>query len=416
MLKKLFKYVLVGVVLVLGYHASASAISAASTRQPVWSVNLHASTAPIATENRLLVPTGNTKPSALQSLDPATGKVQWRSQQPIGRVFAIEGNTIYASDFGLLPLVDDPKNLVTLDANTGKTKAVLPLDNSDFAGMIGVSQGAFILNSYVRQGVESDRNEISARTPDKLLWKFVTSKDSMVSTFESVDSKSPVVQNGVVFLPILVNPSTPQRGYQLTGLDAATGKVLWTWNTSAELTDVTVLGDTVYPAVYSKDRTGKEPGWVKALDLKTGKERWTHTMRGGEAKLASDREVFIWDGDAKTSTRFVVLDRQTGAMLRQFTLSRQDRQEPRPIALADNIIYTADMEIEGVSALGFYGSAKNHSRVNAFDATSGQVLWHTPTLRESHIYRFVLNGDRLFLSSNGLENNVQSVVQSFSTR
>nr|WP_242040633.1 PQQ-binding-like beta-propeller repeat protein [Coleofasciculus sp. FACHB-1120] len=397
----------------MGYHAIASAISAASTRQPVWSVNLHASTALIATENRLLVPTGTTKPSALQSLDPATGKVQWQSQQPIGRVFAVDGNTIYASDFGSLPLVDDPKNLVTLDANTGKTKAVLPLDNPDFEGAIGVFQGAFILNSDVKQGVESDHNEISARTPDKLLWKFVTPKDSMVSTSSE---KLPVVQNGVVFLPVLVNPSTPQRGYQLTGLDAATGKVLWTWNTSSELTDVTVLGDTVYPAVYSKDRTGKEPGWVKALDLKTGKERWTHTMRGGEAKIASDREVFIWDGDAKTSTRFVVLDRQTGAMRRQFTLSRQDDREPRPIALADNIIYTGDMEIEGFSALGFYGSAKNHSRVNAFDATSGQLVWHTPLFRESHIYRFVLNGARLFLSSNAVGNDVKSVVQSFATR
>lgn len=415
MYRKLFKYLPLGVVLVLGCHAITYAISAASTRQPVWSVNL-ASTNLIATEKRLLVPTGNTNPSALQSLDPATGKVQWRSQQPIGRVFAVEGNTIYASDFGLMPLVDDPKNLVTLDANTGKTKAVLPLDNSDFEGVIGVSQGAFILNSYVKQGVESDRNQISARTPDKLVWKFVTPKDSMVSTFESVDSKNPVVHNGVVFLPLLVNPSTPQRGYQLTGLDAATGKVLWTWNTSAELTDVTVLGNTVYPAVYSKDRAGKEPGWVKALDLKTGKERWTHTMRGGEAKIANDREVFIWDGDAKTSTRFVVLDQLSGAMRRQFTLSRQDDREPRPIALADNIIYTADMAIEGFSTPGFYGSANNHSWVDAFDATNGQLIWRTPTLRESHIYRFVLNGDRLFLSSNGLENNVQSVVQSFSTR
>jgi outer membrane protein assembly factor BamB len=103
-------------------------------------------------------------------------------------------------------------------------------------------------------------------------------------------------------------------------------------------------------------------------------------------------------------------------MLRQFTLSRQNEREPRPIDLAGNIIYTADMEIEGFSALGFYGSAKNHSRMNAFDATSGQLLWHTPTLRESHIYRFVLNGDRLLLTSNGVGNDVQSVVQSFSTR
>jgi outer membrane protein assembly factor BamB len=170
--------------------------------------------------------------------------------------------------------------------------------------VVGVHRGAFIINSYVKKGYEVEGYAISARTPTKTLWTFRTPKDSL-----SIDNKISVAENGTIFIPILVNPSNARRGYELTALDAKTGKVMWVWKTSAE-PETLVEGNRVYASIYSEDRAGKKAAWIKAFDLQTGRELWTHQMLGGMALLANDREVFIHDRAAESKSRLVVVDSQ----------------------------------------------------------------------------------------------------------
>lgn len=416
LLRSLLGYVFVGISLVVGYHAIAYAFSTNLIQSPNWSVSLDAS-ALITTPDHLLIPRQdeNGDPLSLQALDPATGELQWQSDQAVGRIFAVENDRIYANDYGSMPLVDAPKHVVTLNATTGQTTAIWPIDNPDFEGIIGAYQGAFIVNTRIRQGVETDRYEISAQTADTVWWTFTTPPDSLLTTFASRDSISPFVQDGVVVLPILVNPQTDQRGYQIVGLDAATGAVLWTWQTSSEIEHFAVLGDAVYPSVYGADAAN--PGWVKALDLKTGAERWTYPMLGGHARAVNDQEVLIWSlwFDAEQPNRLLLLDRQTGTLKRQLLLPREFDTEATTVLFANDVVYTDDMNFgHTVPVPGFYGTAENNSWVDAFDATDGHLLWRTPTLSQSHIYQFVLTDDHLFVKSNGLQPDVESVVQQYS--
>ena len=214
-----------------------------------------------------------------------------------------------------------------------------------------------------------------------------------------------MIQDGVVILPILVKPLTNQRGYHLTALDATTGKLLWQWKTQEEI-ETTTLGDTVYASIYSSRDNQSQSGWVKAIDLKTGRERWTHSMLGGYLAMANDREVFVWDRSEKSSTRYVVLDRQTGAVLRQFTLA-PDENPGGGGQLAGNTIYKVSLQ-----STGSWGTAENHSWIEAFDARNGKQLWRTPTLRNSHINRFTIAGDRLILVGTS-SIAAKSVVQSY---
>ncbi|MGB8700465.1 MAG: PQQ-binding-like beta-propeller repeat protein [Thermosynechococcaceae cyanobacterium] len=377
-------------------------LTTAPTRQPDWSVALETYDDPLIHQSQLLVARKEAKGQTtfLHAFDLATGKPQWKSSRPIASLYGAENNTIYASDFGVMSVVDDPKTLMTLDAKTGQVLSTMPIEDPDFFEVIGVSQGAFILNSYVKRGYESDRNKISARTATKVLWSFETPSYSQVS------NRTGIVKNGVVMLPILIYGPASNRSYQLTALDATTGKVLWRWNTKAEI-ETKVLDDTVYASVYSEDRAGLNQGWVKAFDLKSGQERWTHRMLGPYPALANEREVFILDNSAKSSTRFVVLDKQTGQSLREITLAPNENPGG-PVALRGNSIYKASM-----GSTGSIVDVQNHSWVEVFDATTGQLQWRTPKLDHSHV-NFWVAGDRLIVRRDALGSEAKSEIQSYS--
>jgi outer membrane protein assembly factor BamB len=372
------------------------------TRQPDWSVALETYDLLIYQTQLLVAKSGaKGKPAFLQTFNLATGKPQWQSSRPIASLYGAENNTIYASDFGTMSVADDPKTLMTLDAKTGQILSTMPLKDPNFFEVIGASQGAFILNSYVKRGYESDRNKISARTAAKVLWSFETPSYSQVS------DRTGIVKDGVVMLPILIyGPKDSNRTYQLTALDATTGKVLWRWNTKAEIA-TKVLDDTVYASVYSEDRAGLNQGWVKAFDLKSGQERWTHKMLGPYPALANGGEVFIRDNSVKDSARFVVLDQQTGQSLRQITLAPNGSPEGQ-LALQGNFIYK-----DAVESAGSMVNVQNHGWVEVFDATTGQLQWRTPKLADSHV-NFWVAGDRLIVRRNALRSGTKDAIQSYS--
>ncbi|HEY9824479.1 MAG TPA: PQQ-binding-like beta-propeller repeat protein [Stenomitos sp.] len=376
----------------------------APTRQPEWSLELETD-ALLIHQNQLLVSRKQMegKPTFLDALDLTNGKPKWKSKHPIASLYGDENNTIYTSDFGVMSLVDDPKTLISLDAQTGQTLSTMTIEDPNFDEVIGVSQGAFILSSYVKRGYESDHAKISARTAAKVLWSFETPSYSQVS------DGTGIIKDGVVILPILIyGPTSNSRSYQLTALDAATGKVLWSWSTKAEI-KTTVLDDRVYTSVYSDDRAGLTQGWVKAFDIKSGQERWTHRMLGPYPVLANEREVFILDSSAKTSTSLVVLDKQTGKSLRQMTLA-PDENPGGQLALQGNSIYKDSWERTGFMVPS---SAQNHGWIEVFDAMTGQLQWRTPRLTNSHV-KFWVTGDRMIVRSNALSSEAKSMLQSYS--
>lgn len=376
----------------------------APTHQPEWSLVFETYNLLIH-QTQLLVSKREAegKPAFLHAFDLSNGKLQWKSSRPIASLYGVENNAIYASDFGVMSLVDDPKTLMTLDAQTGQILSTMPIEDPDFDEVIGVSQGAFILSSYVKRGYESDHAKISAQTNAKVLWTFETPSYSQVS------DGAGIIKDGVVILPILIyGPTSNNRSYQLTALDATTGKLLWSWKTKAEI-KTAVIDDMVYTSVYSEDRAGLTQGWVKAFDLKTGQERWTHRMLGPYPALANGREVFILDTSAKSSTRFVVLDKQTGQRLRQMTLA-PDENPGGQLALKGNSIYKDSWERTGSMVPS---SAQNNGWIEVFDATTGQLQWRTPRLANSHV-KFLLTGDRMIVRGNALSSEAKSVLQSYS--
>ena len=393
MLKAFWKFALCTAVVLTGGHAIAQTLNAVPIRQPLWSLEMGSSSVPTATATQLFVVDNHSiidRTFDLYALDPSTGKQLWKSDRRVKSLISVENQTLYAEDIDPL---EKPGYLITLNAETGKTQSVIPITDRNFNEVLGVSQGAFIYKSSILRDSEPYQNQITAQTPEKLLWTFNTPANSQVAEGPGL------IQDGVVILPILVNPMTPQPEYHLTALDAKTGKLLWQWK-SQEETFANVLGDTVYVFINSscQGHAGNDMSCVKAFDLKTGKERWTHSMQAGQPQMANDREVFVRDYSKRSAIRYVVLDQQTGKRLRELTLTAQVPDKMGPPQLVGNRIYIPVIEREG-----YWGSTERQGWIEAFDATTRQLKWRTPTLRNSHIYRFTISGDRLTLVGSSTE-------------
>lgn len=398
MVKSFWQFTLSGCVVLAGSYAVAQTQPAVSTRQPLWSAEMSGYTQSLTTQNQLFVAESGREgqPSYLYALDPATGKRQWKSDRAVGNLYAMQNQTIYADNFGRM---QRPNSLLMVDARTGKTKAVLSIANRRFKEVIGISQGAFIYSNYGSPGGGSSQDRIIAQTPKKVLWQFDTPPDSQVS------DKTGVVQDGVVVLPILVNPLKEQRGYHVTALDAATGKRLWQWKTQEEV-NVATLDNWVYISLYVPEKGDRsQPGWVKALDLKTGQERWTHPMTGGRASMASDRELFVADDSDKSVDRYIVLDQKTGAVLRRITLEGSTKLG-RAMLVGDTIYKDV------IESTGSWFTVENHAYLRAFDAKTGQLKWRTPLLQRTSIYDMTVVGDRLLVFSKGFTTG-KSIIYGF---
>lgn len=378
-----------------------------STRQPDWTLEMKGRADLLATATQLFLVEGGRagEPGPLFAIDPATGKPLWRSDRPVGQLFAIENQTVYASDSGLMK---GPGNLLTLDATTGKTIAVVPLPARQldpttkhaeaaeirYDRVLGVHQGIFIYKSSIsRQGLPY-RDRVTAQTPTGVRWMLDTEPNSYL--FEGG-----TVQDGVVVLPIVqINRKTDQRSVLMKAVDATSGKLLW--DLPAGEDEMVVLANTIY-ATGSVCKGVAQGRCLKALDLKTGKERWTYSGTPGKPDFVSDREVFLRAPKDASTPQYLVLDRQTGALLRQFTLV-QESQYGRAPRLIGNRIYK-----ESVHSTGSWTTVENYSRIDVFDATNGQLLWQTPP-RRGQTSEPVVVSDRLVIAVDSFGSTPNAVL------
>lgn len=406
MLKLFCKFAVYASVLTIGSFAIAQTPTV-STRQPDWTMDLKGRADLLATATQLFLVKGGRagEPGPLFAIDPATGKPLWRSDRPVGQLFAIENQAIYASDFGLM---ERPANLFTLDATTGKTIAVFPLParqpdltTPNAAGadvryerVLGVHQGLFIYKSSIARKGLPYRDRVTAQTPTGVRWKLDTEPNSYLFA-------GGTVQDGVVVLPIVqINRQTDQRRVLMKAIDATTGKLLW--DLPAAEDEIVVLADMIY-ATGSVCQGVAQGRCLKALDLKTGKECWTYTGTLGKPDLVSDREVFLRVPNDQSTPQYLVLDRQTGALLRQFTLA-QSSQYGRAPRLIGNRIYK-----ESVHSTGSWATVENYSRIDIFDATNGQLLWQTPLRRGQTSEPAVVSG-HLVIAVDGFGSTPNAVL------
>ncbi|GBO56149.1 hypothetical protein APA_4479 [Pseudanabaena sp. lw0831] len=420
-----FKYFLIALLLLTSFHFLAYGNNPDAIIQPEWTANLQASTQLITTGEQLFV-IGNQKYSSepkdysatLFAINTASGKVQWQQQLPSHnfgrRKLILENGTIYASH-------DD--GVMGFDPETGSPKTSLKYPEDmlrlDRDRLMGISQDIVVYgDSMAIDKSSSNRTDYQTKifgiTKDKTIWSYQLPKTNGLIGIQSIQ---PVVQNGILLLPSSHN-TTVGWMEQFTVMDVASGKVLWTWEAPGEpngLWSVDVFGDTIYTSVFGNSKM-QASGRLRAIDLKTGKEKWSYVITG-KAKAVSDREVFVWQSEGNAGNNFVVLDKETGRFLRKFKLPRVYYDEPKNLTWSDGLIYVPDMEIKNVT-FGFYGSADNNSWVSAFDDKSGKMVWRTPTLLNSHIYHApiiskVSSPKRLIFASNFLRDDGNSKVQAF---
>lgn len=424
------KYFLISLLLLLGLHFVAYANNPEVIIQPEWTANLQASTQLITTGEHLFVienPKYSEEPrdysATLFAINTASGKVKWQQKLPpyqtLGsRKLILENGTIYAShDNGVVgfdPATGSPKTSFKYveDMGGGIRDRLMGIhqDIAVYGDSIAIDESGSSLAGYQTKVFGIDK--------DKTIWSYQLPKTNGLIGIQAI---KPEVQNGILLLPSF-HDTTAGRIEQFTVMDVASGKVLWTWEAPQNpngLWSANVFGDTIYTSVFGHTKT-QPSGRIRAIDLKTGKEKWSYVITG-KVKAANEREILIWEPTRNSSGNFVVLDKETGRFLRRFTVTREYDREPSNLTWADGRVYIEDMEIKNVT-LGFYGSADNNIWVSAFDDKTGKLVWRTPTLMNSHIYYPPVvsaiadkpEKKRLIFASNFLQTEGSSKVQSFS--
>ena len=432
------KYFLISLLLLLGLQLVANANNSEVIIQPEWTANLQASTPLITTGEQVFVieeqkysSEPKVYPATLFAINTASGKVQWQQKLPLAlqsfgnHKLILENGTIYASH---------NNGVVGFDPKTGSPKTsfkyVENMRSRDRNRTMGISQDIVVYGDSVRID-KSDfsrtgyQTKVFGITKDKTIWSYQLPKTNGLIGISAI---RPVVQNGILLLPSRHN-TTAGRIEQFTVIDVVSGKVLWTWEALQRpngLWSAQVLGNTIYTSVLGNTKM-QSSGRLRAIDLKTGKEKWSYVITG-KAKAVSDREVFVWQYKGDSGNNFVVLDKETGRFLRRLELPRVYGTEPQNLIWSDGLLYVPDMEIQNVT-WDSHGSADSNTWISTFDGKwirayddkTGKLVWRTPTLINSHIYYPPVvsavadksKKKRLIFASNFLRTEGSNKVQSF---
>ncbi|MCO8265959.1 PQQ-binding-like beta-propeller repeat protein [Haloferax sp. AB510] len=222
--------------------------------------------------------------SVVAELDPESGEVVWRSDASY-RSYPYIGDdeTLY----GMATYTDEKNELVAWNANDGSRRwtAVLEdgvnfVDSAHKNGRIYRSSGnRFRTDEINRVVAHSDED-------GSIEWETRLTPDGEASArFIS----APAVADGTLYVTTALDvDSVAEEGILSTvyALDADTGDVLWTHDTSTELHgDPSVAGDTVYlggsaipKAIGDLERERRHPT-IHALSTEDGSQQWSYLVR-----------------------------------------------------------------------------------------------------------------------------------------
>ncbi len=174
------------------------------------------------------------------------------------------------------------------------------------------------------------------------------------TTLDNITDSSPAVENGIVYIGSL----------GLEAVDASTGTVKWTYNTSGSFRSSPAVANGI---VYA----GSNDGALYAVDANTGKLKWRY-MTGNEVQsspVVMSNIVYFGSVDDKV----YALNATTGALKWSYNTGGMVFASP---AIANGIVYIG-------STNGFF---------YAFNASTGSLKWSYNTFSGIYSAPAVVNG------------------------
>ncbi|WP_416839065.1 PQQ-binding-like beta-propeller repeat protein [Haloferax sp. DFSO52] len=219
----------------------------------------------------------------IEEIDPISGEVKWRSDASY-RVYpnvAVD-QTIY----GTATYTDAKNELVAWNANDGSRRWTVVLE--DGVNFIDSAAGTgSIYRSSGNQFRTGSRNRVVAHSIDDggVQWETVLTPEGEES--ERFIS-APAVADGRIYVTTALRADSSEQGVLSTvyALDADSGEVVWSHDTSTELRgDPSVDDDTVYvgggalPKYTGETESGGRSPTVHALTAADGSEQWSYLLR-----------------------------------------------------------------------------------------------------------------------------------------
>ena len=192
-------------------------------------------------------------------------------------------------------------------------------------------------------------------------------------------SCSPAVADGIVYF------GSGDQGWYLYALDADNGHVLWTYCMASTVkSSPTIVNGVLYLGIDSCD---EKPGFIIALNAKTGQQIWNSTVGGNCCPSVVNGVVYVGAGGY-----VYALDAKNGKQIWSYTA--QNAETSSPPAVVNGVVY---IPLDGsiVGSFGFY----------ALNATAGDKLWNymvgglqnyiigCPAVSEGVVYMDARDGD-----------------------
>jgi len=315
-------------------------------------------------------------------------------QSPLGdRInagFALDGDTLYAASF-------DHK-LYALEAATGKIRWSAVTDDVLMSTpvlakgliIVGTGQNGFLkpLDPSSQVWGRPQGNDVLAYSLDgKLVWKFHTAGENM---------PSPAIANDTV-----VFGNGDAHAY---ALDLATGKLKWQ---TALAGAVTMASTAIDGGVAFISSCHNAPYYceTRALDLRDGHTLWTNPNGGSDCAPTVAAGLVFVNSNRNDETRFhtggvdivAAIDEHTGETRWTY------EGEPGPYTFP----VTNERQIAGTFADGvLYQSIGSASRMIAFEARTGKVLWNLRTWANVKMSPVIAGGRVYFGDTGGILYNV----------
>ncbi len=282
--------------------------------QQVWRVELGPSySGPIVTADQIFVTeTRNAKTEHVQALDRTTGKPQWESSWSgsisvpffakangdwIRSTPAVDGDAIYVA--GIRDVV------VCLETKTGKERwrADLMARFNAPAPAFGFVASPLVLGDYLFVQAGGGFVKLDKRTGE-VVWRCLEDSGGMYGS--AFSSPLPATINGVP--QILV-----QTRQKLAGVDADSGKVLWSQPVKADqgmnILTPTVLGNRIFTSTYGGGSFLFEIEQPGSSEPTTVKEVWRTKPQGYmSSPIAIGGHIYLH----LRNQRFVCLNLETG--------------------------------------------------------------------------------------------------------
>ena len=189
------------------------------------------------------------------ALDATTGAVHWTfsTDDVVHATPAVVDGVVYVGSWD--------RNLYALDARTGSLIWKFQTgDDQKLHNQIGIASSAAVVDGVVLLGCRDGHfYAVDART-GQLKWREDNKMGWVIA--------SPAVRDGVVYFPT-------SDGTQFKAITIATGAVVWrTVDRAISFSSPAIAGEAVY--------FGSHDGWLRALDLKTGRVKFEFQTDGSK--------------------------------------------------------------------------------------------------------------------------------------